>query len=48
MEPGSALSREHDQPTLATFLLIPGPAFVIAALFLTNWLKRGELHATRA
>ncbi len=28
-------------------LLIAGPAFVIAALFLVNWLKRAELHARR-
>ena len=28
-------------------LLIAGPAFVIAALFLVNWLKRTELHARR-
>ncbi len=26
-------------------LCIAGPAFVIAALFLVNWLKRGELHS---
>ncbi len=26
-------------------LTIAGPAFVIAALFLVNWLKRGELRA---
>ena len=25
-------------------LTIAGPAFVISALFLTNWLKRGELR----
>lgn len=25
-------------------LMIAGPAFAIAALFLVNWLKRGELH----
>ena len=25
-------------------LIIAGPAFVIAALFLVNWLKRKELH----
>jgi len=28
-------------------LIIAGPAFVVAALFLANWLKRGELHAKR-
>ena len=27
--------------------IIAGPAFVIAALFLVNWLKRMELHAGR-
>jgi hypothetical protein len=26
-------------------LVVAGPGFVIAALFLVNWLKRGELHA---
>ncbi len=26
-------------------MVIAGPGFVIAALFLTNWLKRAELHA---
>lgn len=26
-------------------LFIAGPVFVIAALFLVNWMKRGELHA---
>ena len=26
-------------------LTIAGPAFVVAALFLANWLKHGELHA---
>ena len=25
-------------------LVIAGPAFVIAGLFLANWLKRGELR----
>jgi hypothetical protein len=29
-------------------LTIAGPAFVVAALFLANWLKHGELHARRA
>ena len=29
-------------------LSIAGPAFVVAALFLANWLKRNELHAPRA
>ena len=28
-------------------LIIAGPAFIIAALFLVNWLKRKELHAPR-
>jgi hypothetical protein len=28
-------------------LTIAGPVFVIAALFLANWLKRKELHAGR-
>ena len=28
-------------------LIIAGPAFIIAALFLVNWLKRTELHAPR-
>ncbi len=28
-------------------LFIAGPVFVIAALFLANWLKRKELHAGR-
>jgi hypothetical protein len=28
-------------------LVIAGPVFVIAALFLANWLKRKELHARR-
>ncbi len=31
---------------LIWILTIAGPAFVIAGLFLANWLKRGELHAT--
>ncbi len=30
---------------LIWILTIAGPAFVIAGLFLANWLKRGELHA---
>jgi hypothetical protein len=30
---------------LVWILTIAGPAFVIAALFLANWLKRGELRA---
>jgi hypothetical protein len=25
--------------------MIAGPAFVIAGLFLANWLKRGDLRA---
>jgi hypothetical protein len=28
-------------------LLLDGPAFVIAGLFLANWLKHGELRAAR-
>jgi len=28
-------------------LVIAGPAFVIAGLFLANWLKRGELRPAR-
>jgi hypothetical protein len=28
-------------------LLIAGPAFVIAALFLANWMKHDELRAVR-
>ena len=32
---------------LIWILLIAGPAFVIAGLFLANWLRRGELHAPR-
>jgi len=32
---------------LVSILAIAGPALVIAALFLVNWLKRGELRATR-
>ncbi len=30
---------------LIWILTIAGPAFLIAGLFLWNWLKRGELHA---
>ncbi len=30
---------------LTWILTIAGPAFVVAALFLANWLKHGELHA---
>jgi hypothetical protein len=33
---------------LSWILTIAGPAFVIAALFLANWLKRGELHPGRS
>jgi hypothetical protein len=29
---------------LTWILVIAGPVFVIAALFLVNWLKRAELH----
>ena len=32
---------------LVSILAIAGPALVIAALFLINWLKRGELRAVR-
>lgn len=28
-------------------LTIAGPAFCVAALFLVDWIKRGELHATK-
>ena len=31
----------------ASWAFIAGPLFVIAALFLVNWLKRTELHARR-
>jgi len=31
--------------TLSWILLIAGPAFVIAILFMANWLKRRELRA---
>jgi len=30
---------------LTWIVTIAGPVFVIAALFLANWLKHGELHA---
>jgi hypothetical protein len=30
-----------------SWAFIAGPLFVIAALFLANWLKRKELHAGR-
>jgi hypothetical protein len=30
---------------LIWILMIAGPAFVIAGLFLANWLKRGDLRA---
>lgn len=29
---------------LICILMIAGPAFAVAALFLASWLKRGELH----
>ena len=32
---------------LTWILTIAGPAFVIAGLFLANWLKRGELRPAR-
>jgi hypothetical protein len=32
---------------LTAILMIAGPAFIIAVLFLTNWLKHGELRNTR-
>jgi hypothetical protein len=32
---------------LIWILMIALPAFVIAGLFLANWLKRSELHASR-
>jgi len=31
---------------LIWILIVAGPAFVIAGLFLTNWMKRGELRAS--
>ena len=39
----------HLSPQLrrSAALFIAGPPFVIAALFLVNWLKRTELHARR-
>jgi len=41
-----ALGRPIPAATKFSWILtIAGPAFVIAALFLANWLKRGELHA---
>jgi phosphoglycerol transferase MdoB-like AlkP superfamily enzyme len=27
-------------------LIVAGPVFVIAALFLMNWMKRAQLHAS--
>jgi hypothetical protein len=33
---------------LTWILMNAGPVFVIAALFLANWLKHGELHAKRS
>jgi hypothetical protein len=33
---------------LTWILTIAGPVFVIAALFLANWLKHGELHVKRS
>jgi hypothetical protein len=32
---------------LTDALMIAGPAFLIAGLFLANWLKHGELHTVR-
>jgi hypothetical protein len=32
---------------LSWILTIAGPAFIIAGLFLANWLKRDELHSPR-
>ena len=29
-------------------LVVAGPAFFVAAMFLANWLKRSELHSRRA
>jgi hypothetical protein len=34
-----------DHIKLSWVLTIAAPAFLIAALFLANWLKRGELHS---
>ncbi len=40
-----SLSRPLSQSTrLSWIAMIAGPAFVIAGLFLVNWLKRGELR----
>lgn len=41
---------QHHIPPAAipsVILLIDGPALIIAALFLANWQKRGELHPPR-
>jgi hypothetical protein len=41
------LSRAHPLPLairMNWILVIAGPAFVIAGLFLANWLKRADLH----
>ena len=43
----SANRHRHPQPLpirLNWILVIAGPAFVIAGLFLANWLKRADLH----
>jgi len=36
-----------DAIRLLWILTIAGPAFLVAALFLANWSKHGELHAER-
>jgi len=35
------------QVRLLWILMIAGPAFIIAGLFLANWLKRRELKSAR-
>ncbi len=39
--------RPHPPPGMKLLwcATVAGPAFVIAALFLANWIKHGELHA---
>ena len=40
-----SVSRPWPAAMRLTFMsMIAGPAFVIAGLFLANWLRRGELH----
>jgi len=40
--------RMSDAVKFNWILTIAGPAFFVAAMFLANWLKRGELHSKRA